>query len=223
MLSSSTSMDVTFSCPTRHILSDGRLPYRQGVGGGITSRIRMARALRRAGHRVKMVVNCPKRARIDGVEYLPLAEVGKIRGDVLIFNTSGGGLDLSPAHKLDIDVGLRRVWTSGTMKPTGLDRLSYDFVYAKSNFLRDVVEREWGVSPERIFVAYNGFEEEVFRRAERRTPPRDRHRLVYFSHPSKGLDTAIAILGELRAREARYPLAVRGGGGGGGRGETGAA
>ena len=206
-------MDVTFYCPDRHILYDGRLPYRQGVGGGITSRIRMARALRRAGHRVKMVVNCPKRARIDGVEYLPLAEVGEIRGDVLIFNTSGGGLDLSPAHKLDIDVGLRWVWTSGTMKPTGLDQLSHDFVYAKSNFLRDVVEREWGVAQERIFVAYNGFEEEVFRRAERRTPPRDRHRLVYFSHPSKGLDTAIAILGELRAREARYHLVVCGGAG----------
>jgi glycosyltransferase involved in cell wall biosynthesis len=202
---------VTFYCPDTHIQYDGRTPYKKGVGGGITARIRMARALQRAGHRVAMVVNCAKKARIDGVEYLPLGEVKQIRGDVLILNTSGGPLDLSPLLHLDVDVGLRAVWTSGTPRPGGLDDVGYDFVYAKSNFLRQVAHEEWGVPREKIFVAYNGFEEEDFLRAEKSKVRRDPHRLVYFSHPSKGLNTALDVLHRLRSVDSRFHLVLFGG------------
>jgi len=203
--------DVTFYCPDTHIQYDGRTPYKVGVGGGITARIRMARALVRAGHRVTMVVNCPKPSRIAGVEYLPLGEVRQIQGDVLILNTSGGPLDLSPLLDLDVNVGLRLVWTSGTPRPGGLDEVNYNFIYAKSNFLRDVVRDEWEVPAYRIFVAYNGFEEEDFLRAEGRKIERDPHRLVYFSHPSKGLHTALDILQRLRSEDSRFHLEVYGG------------
>jgi glycosyltransferase involved in cell wall biosynthesis len=202
---------VTFYCPDTHIQYDGRTPYRKGVGGGITARIRMARALQRAGHHVCMVVNCAKKARIDGVEYIPLEEVKQIRGDVLIMNTSGGLLDLSPILDLKVEVGLRAVWTSGTSRPGGLDDVGYHFIYAKSNFLRQVAHEEWGVPEDKIFVAYNGFEEETFKRAEKSRIDRDPHRLVYFSHPSKGLYTASDILQRLRSVDSRFHLVLFGG------------
>jgi glycosyltransferase involved in cell wall biosynthesis len=202
---------VLFYCPDTHIQYDGHTPYRKGVGGGITARIRFARALHRAGHRVTMVVNCARKARIDGVQYIPLAEARDIKGDILVLNTSGGQLDLSPLLEMNVQVDLRFVWTSGTPRPGGLDDVGYDFVYAKSNFLRNVAHLEWGVPENKIFVAYNGFEEDTFRKAEKRKPARDPYRLVYFSHPSKGLNTAIAILKRLRAVDQRFTLHVFGG------------
>ena len=202
---------VTFYCPDTHIQYDGRTPYKKGVGGGITARIRMARALQRAGHRVTMVVNCAKQARIDGVEYRPLGEVKRIEGDVLILNTSGGPLDLSPLLDLEVDVGLRAVWTSGTPRPGGLDDVGYNFVYAKSNFLRQVAQDEWGVPQDKIFVAYNGFEEGDFKQAEKSRVERDPYRLVYFSHPSKGLDTSLDVLHRLRSVDSRFHLVLFGG------------
>jgi glycosyltransferase involved in cell wall biosynthesis len=202
---------VIFYCPDTHIQYDGRTPYRRGVGGGITARIRMARALSRAGHQVQMVVNCLRKARIDGVEYIPLSEAKHLAGDVLILNTSGGALDLSPLLELDVKVGLRAVWTSGTIKPGGLEHVGYDFVYAKSNFLRGIALESWTVPQSKVFVAYNGFEEADFAHAERRKPKRDPWRLVYFSHPSKGLDTAMDILCRLRAADSRFHLFVYGG------------
>jgi glycosyltransferase involved in cell wall biosynthesis len=203
--------NISFYCPDTHIQYDGQTPYRKGVGGGITSRIRMARALHRAGHRVTMVVNCPKRTRIDGVQYVPLREVRKIEGDVLILNTSGGSLDLSPLLALDVDVGLKVVWTSGTSRPGGLDSVGYDFIYAKSNFLQGVAHNEWGVPEEKIFVAYNGFEELDFKTAEKSKVKRDPYRLVYFSHPSKGLASAMAVLHKIRGVDSRFHLSIFGG------------
>jgi len=74
-----------------------------------------------------------------------------------------------------------------------------------------VAAREWEVPRDRLFVVYNGFEERTFARAERRRPLRDPYRLVYFSHPSKGLAAAIGILRRLRQVDPRFELHVYGG------------
>lgn len=202
---------VVFYSPDRHLTYDGRTPDRQGVGGGVTSRIRMARALSRAGHRVTVVGNCPKATRIDGVTYLPLDRVVRIEGDVLLLNTSGGDLDLTPVLDLELNVGFTFIWTSGISAPGGLAQVPFDFLYAKSNFLRWLAIERWGVHPGKVFVAYNGFEEGLFRRVERRRPRRDPFRLAFFSHPSKGLDSAIAVLRRLRHSDPRFHLLVFGG------------
>src|SRR3990172_8567220 len=105
---------VTIYCPDRHIVYDGRTPREMGVGGGITARVRMAHALQRRGHLVTMVVNCPRRETYEGVEYLPLDEATRLVGDVVIFNTSGGSLDLAPVLALEIEATIRLVWVQGT-------------------------------------------------------------------------------------------------------------
>jgi len=202
--------DVVIWCPDRHIVYDGNTPYQRGVGGGITARVRMARALARRGHRVTVVANCAQRATIDGVDYVLLGETGRLEADVAILTTSGDRLDLTPGLKLGIEAGLRIVWVHGATRPAGLDEVEPDFVYAVSNFIVDAVRSHWGVSADRVFVAYNGYEDDDFAEAETKANPRDPFRLTYFSHPSKGLDTAIAVLRELRVVDARFHLKVYG-------------
>ncbi|MCI0854994.1 MAG: glycosyltransferase family 4 protein [Chloroflexi bacterium] len=198
-------------CPDTHIEYDGRTPYDVGVGGGITARVRMAKALSNLGHEVRMVVNCRKHEFIDGVEYIPLERFRKAEADVLIMNTSGGGIDLSPAAELDVRAALKIVWLHGTIEPEGLDCLEYDYAYAVSNFVADAARQEWSVTPKRTFVTYNAFEEQVFADAERSNPVRDPYRIVYFSHPSKGLDTAIEIVQQLRDGNSAFHMKVFGG------------
>lgn len=205
------SRRVVIYCPDRHIVYDGRTPYQRGVGGGISARVRMARALARAGHRVTMVVNCPERERIDGVEFVPLLPRRRLEGDVLIANTSGGEMSLEPLLDLEVEAALRLVWVHGTIKPVGLEAVGFDALYAVSHFVAEVAEREWGVARRRIFVSYNAFEPDLFREAERSHPRRDPYRLVYFSHPSKGLETAIDVVRRLRAVDRRFHLMVFGG------------
>lgn len=202
---------VVIYCPDRHIVYDGRTPYQVGVGGGISTRVRMARALSRRGHQVTQIVNCPRHEIIDGVEYVPLGEVSRIQTDVLIGTTSGGELDLGPLLKLQSDCRLFLVWVHGISKPGSVDELRYHSLYAVSNFIADFVADEWGVDRHRVFVSYNGFEEDIFSLAEESRPPRDPYRLVYFSHPSKGLDAAAGVVRRLRQADSRYHLVVLGG------------
>ena len=202
---------VVLYCPDRHLTYDGRTTDEVGVGGGVTARVRMARALARLGHDVTQVVNCPRRETIDGVDYCPLDDAGRLEADVAVFNTSGGALDLSPALDLDLAARLRIVWVHGTQPPEGLARMEYDAVYAVSNFLGRIVVDTWGVPAETLFVTYNGYEPSHFAAAEADAPERDPFQLIYYSHPSKGLETALAVLRELRAREPRFHLEVAGG------------
>ncbi|MBM3121855.1 MAG: glycosyltransferase family 4 protein [Chloroflexi bacterium] len=202
---------VVLYCPDRHLTYDGRTPDEVGVGGGVTARVRMARALARLGHSVIQVVNCPQREVIDGVDYVPLDAMGRIEADVAIFNTSGGALDLSPALELDLAARLRIVWLHGTQSPGGLGRLPYAALYAVSNFLARTVIDEWGIPASRLHASPNGYDPAHFDAAEAEAPEREPFQLVYFSHPSKGLDTALGVLRELRAHEPRFRLEIAGG------------
>jgi glycosyltransferase involved in cell wall biosynthesis len=202
--------DVTIYCPDGHLVYDGRTADRQGVGGGVTARIRLARALASLGHRVTMLVNCPRQAVYDRVRYVPWQHAKRIQTEILVLNTSGGGLDLRPVLGIDVQARLRIVWVQGVPAPHGLHEMGLDFLCAPSNFIRAVAQREWGVAPAETFVAYNaadgarpwpGWLE----------PRRDPFRLVYTSHPSKGLDAAIGVKRTLRRRDARFHLHVYGG------------
>jgi len=205
------SYRVTIYCPDRHIAYDGRTPREVGVGGGITARIRMGHALQRRGHRVTMVINCPRRETFEGVEYVPLDEATSLVGDVLILTTSGDQLDLSPALALRLEASLTVVWVHGPTKPIGMDDIQWDSCYAVSNFIGGIARERWGIQADRIFVSYNAFDEKLFAEAEAQALRRDPYRLVYFSHPSKGLETAVAVFERLRAQDRRFTLRLFGG------------
>ncbi len=130
---------VTLYCPDHHLSYDGSTPDKQGVGGGVMVRIRLAAALAKLGHQVTMICNCPRAAVFDGVQYLPLAQVAQTRSidaDVLILSSSGGDLDLRPALALDIKASLRLIWVHGTPLLKGLHEIPFDYVCSPSNFIR---------------------------------------------------------------------------------------
>lgn len=202
---------VVFYCPDRHLQYDGRSPDEAGVGGGVTARVRMAAALAVLGHEVAVIANCGARAAYDGVEYIPLEDKPPSNADVLVLNTTGGDLDLSPANTLATQARLRVVWIGGKVKPAGLDRVRFDSLYVVSNFLHDEALGPWSIPGPSIFVAYNGIPEGLYHHAESLGRARDEHRLVFLGHPMKGLDTARDILQRLRRIDDRYTLHVYGG------------
>ena len=204
--------DVTIYCPDRHFVYDGRTPDRQGVGGGLTARVRLARALAALGHRVTVVANCRREGTFDRVRYVPLEAATQIRADVLVLNTSGGGLDLSPIFAVDVRADCRILWLQGHEPPPPLlHEVPFDFLCTPSNFVRRVALREWNLPPSAMFVAYNAADPApVSRWSLRPRPARDPYRLVYMSHPDKGLAAAIGVLRELRRRDRRYHLHVYG-------------
>lgn len=203
---------VTLYCPDHHLSYDGSTPDKQGVGGGVMVRIRLAAALAKLGHQVTMICNCPRAAVFDSVQYLPLAQVKSIDADVIILSSSGGDLDLRPALQLDIKAGLRLIWVHGTPLLKGLHEIPFDFVCAPSNFIRQVAIKEWDVPREKTFVSYHGVDPAFlqtpgfFNRRERNL-----FKLAYASHPSKGLDAALGVLRILRMHDPRFELHIYGG------------
>ncbi len=208
---------VILYCPDRHLTYDGATAERVGVGGGVTARLRLARALAGQGCRVTVVANVPRREVYRKVSFMPLAEARRLEADVLILNSTGGDLDLSPVLEFDPRVRLRMVWIGGEARVNGLEKVAYDFLVAPSNYVRRVVVGGWGVPPNRCLVIPNGVPEvpagwrswwpfRVVRR-ERRDP----FRMVYTGHPMKGLDAAVELLRLLRREDPRFTLHVYGG------------
>ena len=200
-------MRVCLWCPDRHLTYDGTTADQVGVGGGVTARIRLAAALARLGHGMTVVCNCAKERVVDGVRYVPLDAGFSDEADVLVMTTSGGDIDLAPALQLSVTAPLRVVWVHGMRKPAALDEVPHDFVYAVSNFIRRTAIKDWGVAPERIYVSHNGVvRSSLGRRGLGRKPTRDMHRIVYTSHPAKGLEAARAVVGVLRGSDPAYEL-----------------
>lgn len=207
----SRSLRVHVYCPDRHLQYDGRTPDRIGVGGGVTARIRLASTLARLGHVVTVVCNCVRDARIDRVRYVPLEAIREIDTDVLILQTSGGDVDLTPVLTLPVLQRLRVAWLQGFGRPKGLEEVHPDMVVAPSNAVRRAVRDEWGVPETKLFVIYNGAERRLFGRRPWSTERRNPYRLTYTGHPAKGLDAALGVLRYLRQEDARFELHVFGG------------
>jgi len=206
-----TMLHVLIHCPDRHIVYDGNTPDEVGVGGGVTARIRLAAALARLGHHVELMANCPEDAIIDGVRYIPLGSDPPKKVDVLIHNTSGGGLDLTQAWSLPTRADLVGVWASGTAGIHGLDLGQFDTLYVPSNFIRGVVVERWHVPVERVMVMYNAIEARLYLEAAAKPDERDPFRVVYLGHPIKGLEAALGVFHRLRQKEPRTTLHIYGG------------
>jgi glycosyltransferase involved in cell wall biosynthesis len=75
-------------------------------------------------------------------------------------------------------------------------------------FIAGIARSSWGVPTSKLFVSYNVYEETAFNAP----PPHSRNpcRLVYFSHPSKGLESAIEVTNRLRLEDPRFHLVVYG-------------
>ena len=201
-------MRVLIFCPDRHLTYDGTTPERAGVGGGVTARIRLAEALASAGHEVVLQGSCPD-SRHKGVQYLPLGSSPPARVDVLLVHSSGGALDVTEAASLPVEARVRFLFISGVAQPRGAELIHWDALYAPSNFIAGVIRSEWPIGHLPVWVMHHG----VVRRRRWFRPKRNPYRLIYTSHPSKGLDGALALVRLLREEDRRFELVVCGGNG----------
>jgi glycosyltransferase involved in cell wall biosynthesis len=201
-------MRVTVYCPDTHLQYDGMTPESTGVGGGVTARIRMAAALASLGDDVEVFANCSGPSTHAGVRWHPLHKAADhSSAGVLIVHSSGGALDVTSAASLAIEAKLRILLVSGVPRPNGADRVRWDAIYPPSNFIADVIRRDWNMPGVELFTSPYG----VRRFASWSNPDRDPYRLIYTSHPSKGFESAKAVLRLLRARDPRFVLHVFGG------------
>ncbi|HAV77202.1 MAG TPA: hypothetical protein DCX53_07600, partial [Anaerolineae bacterium] len=205
---------VTFYCPDRHIQYDGgRLPDTRGVGGGVNARIRLSQTLAQRGHNVTMICNSIKDEVHLGVHYTPLDTEREITTDILILTTSGGDLDLKPFLKLRTTSKLKILLLHGIPKPIGTDEIRPDFYYPPSNFIRHIMLTEWNNVPKgKIFVTHRGVMKKNFESTDPYLSalPRDKYRLAYIGHPSKGRKPAIEVLKLLQKIDSRYHLFIFG-------------
>ncbi len=203
---------IVIVSPDRHLIYDGSTPDRTGVGGGVTVRIRVAAALARRGHSVSLIVNCPRRASFHGVRYLPLDQAERVEADVLVLHTTGGALDLRPALARILSARLRIVFVDGVDEPGGMSEAAPDLLYAPSNFIARTAIRDWRFPRAKIFVTPHGVEPSFFRPALFGSKPgNDPRRLLYTSHPSKGMQAAVGLLRLLRSEDPGFELHVYGG------------
>lgn len=200
---------VVFYCPDQHIQYDVRTLDQRGVGGGVTSRIRMAHALARKGHEVYLYVNCAEEGMNDGVTYTHFSKYSRQDADIFIAGTSGDKLDLGSIQISRIKAGKKLLMIHGVDLPANVNTDEYDSVYLLSNFVRTIAINKWQVTPRKVFVTYRGIEEQNFSSITNQT--RDPFSLVYLGHPSKGLDTALAIFRNLHSFDPRFSLHIFGG------------
>lgn len=201
--------DVVFYCPDRHIAYDIRTLEQKGVGGGITARVRVAHALARKGHEVVIYANCPEEGKFNGVTYRHFSKYGHQGADIFIAGTSGGDLDLGSIRVPQIRAGKKVLMIHGVDIPANVKTDDYDALYILSNFVRTIAIDKWQVNPKKVFVTYRGIEELNFNPVSSQT--RDPYSLVYLGHPSKGLDSALAIFHILHSSDPRFSLHVYGG------------
>ena len=202
---------MSLYCPDRHVSYDGGTPDRDGVGGGVTARLRLAAALARRGHSVEVVCNCRRTASFDGAVFRPLDSVTRIDADILIMHTTGGALDLRPALALDLRASRRIVLADGVEAPLGLHDVQMDHLYACSNFIALLGRQQWGVPVEKIVVSHHGVCRRYFQPRWWDIAARNPHAIAYATHPSKGLAPAIEVLRRLRQIDSRFELHVFGG------------
>ena len=206
-------LSILIWCPDQHLEYAHDTPDRSGIGGGVTARIRMAAALARRGHDVRVVCNCGRERSSGGVRYVPLQAFAGGKTDVLVINSSASDLRIDKLDGARIEARLRLLWVQGTPAPATLHQLPFDYLYPCSDFVRRVAIREWGLPGSRIFVCHNGIEASLFGppgRFESR-PKREPFWMVFNGHPSKGLDNAIAVVKMIRETEPRFELHVYGG------------
>ncbi len=200
---------VIFYCPDTNLKYDGRTPDRIGLGGGKTAFIRMAKALRDLDNEVIVYGNSDP-GNYDGVEYRNFTSLKHAECDILVVMTTSK-LDLTDWDPETVVSRLSILWVQGIAPIRGLDHTHFDYVYAVSGYLHNVVRHEWGIPSSKIVTTSNAFSEENAQAAQQNSPARDKYGIVFASHPSKGLSRVIEIVNALREYDSRFYLDIYGG------------
>lgn len=202
------AFSVIIYSPDVHIQYDLDLLDNFGIGGGATARIRMAHALAARGNQVDLYINCPQEKRILGVNYHQFNTFSYQETDIFITSSSGGNLSFADLRFIPSAKVSKILLIEGDDFPKDIDLDQFNHYYVLSNYVRRKLYAQKPASY-RYFVTNHGIQKDHFELGRIKNDP---HKLVYASHPSKGLNSAIKIFEQLRLRDERFQLHVFGGG-----------
>jgi glycosyltransferase involved in cell wall biosynthesis len=187
---------IAFYCPDSNLKLAGDIPWKKGLGGGKTALIKMADALNRAGHSVKVFAYCIE-GTYNNVEYLDFNNIKNISCDILIAITGGRG-NLSDLYNRNVHAKIKILWLSGAGFISGIDNTFFDYYYANSEFLKKRAIQEWKFPFEKVLATHQGYDPEDFLGIQTDSIERNPYAIVFASHPSKGLNRIIEIIEQLR-------------------------
>ena len=200
---------VSIYAPDTHLTYDLRTLNYVGIGGGVTTRIRIAHALKQIGCNVQLYINCPlNKINKSGVNYKHFSQLDYAQDcDIFIASTSGGDLDLGSLQLDKIDAKLKILFVHGITPPKNISLEEFDFYYVPSNFIRRLITEKWQIDHTKIFTCHRGVNQAFYNNS---AIERDKFRLLYAGHPIKGLKSAVNVLRLLRTNDSRFTLRVFG-------------
>lgn len=200
------SVSLAIICPDTNFKLWATRVREAALGGGKSAILQLAAAWSRAGLDVTVACADAVESEADGFRTCPIRSAAG-RYDVAVYVTGSVGHFNDPAIS-EIKSGLRVLWINGPGRvelPPG--RLP-DWFVAPAKFLARRAIDEWSMPAERVVVIPG---EAVSARSR---PADDGHRdpssFVYASHPFKGLDAAIELLGRMRSEFPAVRLDVYG-------------
>jgi len=188
-------MDITIFCPDENFKLSGGILKEIGIGGGKTAIICLANALSMMGNRVR-VCGFVEEGSVDGVEYISKERMDILKTDVLIVSSSHK-MDLSELGEQNIKAGLMFLWLHGISPIKGMEEYEWDGIICVSHFVKNHFIGISKIPKERFYVIHNGVDKRLFR-PYYRLLRRDPYGIVFASHPIKGLDKVIGLVGTLR-------------------------
>jgi glycosyltransferase involved in cell wall biosynthesis len=201
--------NVVIFCPDSHIVYNLHTLEKIGVGGGITSRIRIAHALANIGHDVTLFINCPRNETIDGVKYRHFSQFSNIDTDVFIASSSGGRFELKELSNFQVNSKIKILEIHGVVYPKTIAFEDFDYIYFPSNFILKSVTQETIIDRHHTYVSFRGICKSNFYSLIKLN--RNLYNLVYLGHPVKGFDQALSILKILRNHDPKFKLHFYGG------------
>jgi len=202
-------LEITVYCPDENFRLSANLVHDQGVGGGKTAIVSLSHALARLGHNVRVVGHVEEGVS-GGVEYVRRERVDRLETGLLLVTTSSK-LDLAGLGSLKIDAQARYLWLHGVSPVKGMEDQSWDGIVCVSHFVKNHFLEKTRIPRERFSVIHNGIDRDLFSFHYGFTK-RDPYRIVFASHPVKGLDEVIRIVDSLRKTVSdRFHLEVFGG------------
>lgn len=198
---------IVLYCPDTNLKLDGDIYRTRGLGGGKTALIKLVKAFSRHGCDVVFYAFTDG-GTYDGVLYRGYETFEGCDTDIFIAFT-GHKLDLSGLRGKRIEARLKVLLVGGAWTINNVDATEFDFYYAISHYLKERLITEWGLPYEKVIAVEHGYDPDDIGPAGGDSE-RDSHKIIFASHPGKGLQRVEEIVRKLREHDSRFQLDVYG-------------
>lgn len=183
-----TADEYAITCPQDSMyLWDENEFKKRGMGGSETAAIRMARELHeKSGKKVRIFMNRPNEAEIDGVYYSPLSKLREY------FISCQPKAHIAWRHNVKFTNAPTFLWCHDLTVPEVERHERYEKILALSEFHKSLLVHTFRIPEEKIRVTRNGIDLEKFKGVD--FTKKNPLKVVYSSSPDRGLDNVIPVM-----------------------------